>query len=283
MKWTANLLLAGLILAGCQRDLPRADAPSPRVVSFSPAITAMIFQMGLDDHLVGVTTYCDVPEDMGIPVVGSQLNIRAEPIVAVEPDVLLTQTAVERFETVQKLNDDLEVVYFKIETLTDIADAMAEIAIVLGQPKKGADAREQFLAGLETVRKRVAGKPRPRVIFVMGYHDPATAGTATFTNELIEVAGGLNAAAEKYDGWKSTGIESVLKLEPDVIVCQTKPDEADQARLYWQELTRSTNRTVRVYIVTDDRWTIPTARMADPIASEMADFIHPEPAGRIAP
>lgn len=283
MKWTVNLLLAGLVLAGCQRDLPRADAPFPRVVSFSPAITAMIFQMGLDDHLVGVTTYCDVPEDMGIPVVGSQLNIRAEPIVAVEPDVLLTQTAPERFETVEKLKDGLLVEYFKIETLTDIADTMARIATVLGQPQKGADAREQFLASLETVHRRVAGKPRPRAIFVMGYHDPATAGTATFINELIEVAGGVNAAAEKYDGWKSTGIESVLKLEPDVIVCQTKPDEADQAKRYWQELTRSTDRTVRVYIVTDDRWTIPTATVADTFAPKLADFIHPETAGSATP
>jgi len=279
MKWTVNLLLAGLVLAGCQGNLPRADAPSPRVVSFSPAITAMLFQMGLDDHLVGVTTYCDVPQEMGIPVVGSQLNIRAEPILLVEPDLLLTQTSPKRFETLAKLKAGLQVEYIKIETLTDIADTLARIAALLGQPEKGIEAREQFLAKLQAVRDCVAGRARPRVIFLMGYHDPATAGTATFINELIDVGGGVNAAAEKYDGWKSTGVESVLKLEPDVIVCQTKPAEADGAKRYWQELTRSADRPVRVYIVTDDRWTIPTARMADPLASEMAAFIHPDAPG----
>ena len=77
MKRTAYLLWAGLVLAGCQRDLPRPEAPHPRTVSFSPAITAMLFEMGLDDHIVGVTTYCTVPEGLDIPVVGSQLTVRS--------------------------------------------------------------------------------------------------------------------------------------------------------------------------------------------------------------
>ena len=133
MKHTTILLLAGLILAGCPRDLPRPDAPHPRVVSFSPAITTMLFEMGLADHVVGVTTYCTIPEGIEIPVVGSQLNIRAEPIVAVKPDVLLTQTTPARFETVRKLMPDITIEYFRIETLTDIAKPMARIAAVLGQ------------------------------------------------------------------------------------------------------------------------------------------------------
>lgn len=283
MKWTITFLLAGSLLSGCNQDLPRPDAPSPRTVSFSPALTAMLFEMGLEDHIVGVTTYCTVPEGMDIPIVGSQLNIRAEPIVAVEPDVLLTQTKPERFETVRKLKGDIRIEHFRIETLTDIGETMVRIAAILGRPEKGLKAREQFLARLDEVRRRVASRPRPRVIFVMGHRDPATAGQATFMNELIEVAGGVNAAAEKYTGWKSIGIESILKLAPDVIVCESKTPVADEARRYWEELTSSSGRTVRVYVVTDLRWTIPTARMADPIASRMADFIHPETRREIEP
>jgi len=273
-----------MILAGCSRDLRRGQAPTPRTVSFSPAITAMLFEMGLDDHIVGVTTHCTVPEGLDIPVVGSQLNIRAEPIVAVAPDVLLTQTTPARFETVRKLMPDVRIEYVRIETLTDVAETMGRIAALLGQADKGNEAGKQFLAQLDTVRNRVAGRRRPRVIFVMGHRDPSTAGRATFMNELIDVAGGVNVAAEKYDGWKQTGIESVLKLAPDVIVCQCEQaDKAGEAKTYWQDLVRSSGSAVAVHVVTDKRWTIPTGWQAHTAAPRLADMIHPETARGTAP
>lgn len=272
------LLVAILVLSGCGRDLPRSEAPSPRTVSFSPAITEMLFEMGLGDHVVGVTTYCKPPGDVRIPVVGNDLNIAVESILAVEPDVLITQSDPARFDTLRKLNPDIRIEYASIETLADIAKAMSRIASLLGNHDKGLDARNRFLYRLDEVRRRVAGRPKPRVIFVMGHHDPSTAGKGTFINELIEVAGGVNIAAEKYKGWKRIGIESLLKLAPDVIVCESEPSVADEARKYWAELTASAPRKVRVHVVTDRGWTIPTARMADPFAQMMAGFIHPQTA-----
>jgi len=276
MKRTTIILLAGLLLAGCERNLPRADAPRPRAVCFSPAITAMLFEMGLEDHIVGVTTYCTVPEGLDIPVVGSQLNIRAEPIAAVDPDVLLTQTVPRRFETVRKLKPNITIEYVRIETLGDIAATMERIAAVLDRPEKGIAARRRFEAKLAEVRRRVAGLAPRRALFVMGHRDPSVAGRDTFMNEMIEVAGGVNAAAAKYEGWKSVGVESILKLAPEVIVCQSGAAAADEARRYWAELARSAGRNVRVHVVTDKRWTIPTGRMADPLADRMADIIHPD-------
>ena len=118
----------------------------------------------------------------------------------------------------------------------------------------------------------------------MGHHNPSTPGRATFTSELIDVAGGVNVSAEKYDGWKQTGIESILKLAPDVIVCLCEQaDQADEARAYWRDLTRSSERTVAVHIVTDKRWTIPTGWQARTAAPRLADMIHPATAGEAGP
>jgi len=278
MMRTTILFLAVLMLSGCRGDLPRSDAPKPRTVSFSPAITDMLFEMGLGDHVVGVTTYCQPPDNLDIPIVGSDLNVSTEPILAVAPDVLITQTDPKRFETVRRFNPGIRIEYIRIETLGDIAEAMVRIATLLGAADKGGSASGEFLARLEEVRRRVAGRPRPRVIFVMGHHDPSTAGQATFINELIEVAGGVNASAEKYKGWKKIGIESLLKLAPDVIVCESKASVAAEARQYWSELSEASPHKVRIHVVTDRHWTIPTGRMADRFAPILADFIHPETA-----
>ncbi|MDP7287182.1 MAG: helical backbone metal receptor [Phycisphaerae bacterium] len=273
------LALSLLLSCGCSRDLPRPEAPSPRTVSFSPAVTEMLFEMGLGDHIVGMTTYCRPPKNVDIPIVGNDLQITAEPILAVRPDLVITQSNPKRFETLRRLSPDIRVEYVRIETFGDIADAMARIGTLLGDPARGARIRNEFLAGLDKVRRRVAGRPKPRVIIVMGHHDPSTAGRETFINELIEVAGGVNIAAEKYHGWKKIDIESLLKLTPDVIVCESKASVADEAHRYWSELTSDLPRKVRVHVVTDLRWTIPTGRMSDTFAPKLADFLHPQTAG----
>jgi len=272
-------VLAVLVLSGCPRDLPRNEAPSPRVVSFSPAVTEMIFEMGLGDHVVGVTSYCRPPAGVNIPVVGNDLNITVEPILAVEPDILVTQSNPKQFAMLRRLKPDLRIEPIKIETLGDIADAMSRLSTLMGSPDKGKSARRAFLASLEKVRGRVAGRPKPRVVFLMGHHDPSTAGQGTFINELIEVAGGVNAAAVGRKRWPKIGIESLLKLAPDVIVCESEASVADEAREYWSKLTEPLPKKVRIHVVTDKRWTIPSGRISDTFAPMLADFLHPETAG----
>ena len=276
MKSATILFLAMLTFFGCDRDLPRPDAPVPRTVSFSPAITELMFEMGFGDHIVGVTTYCRPPAGVNIPVVGNDLNITVEPILAVGPDILITQSSAGRFDTLVSLKSDIRIELIKIETFGDIAQAMTRIASLMGDPEKGSTASAEFLARLEKVRRRVAGRPKPRVIFLMGHRDPSTAGKGTFINELIETAGGVNAAADSRTRWPKIGIESLMKLKPDVIICESDPSSADQARRYWSELTAAWPNEVRIHVVTDKRWTIPTGRMADTFAPLLADFLHPE-------
>ncbi|MBT3199292.1 MAG: ABC transporter substrate-binding protein [Phycisphaerales bacterium] len=276
MKRAMILFLAMLTFFGCDRELPRPEAPAPRTVSFSPALTELMFEMEFGNHIVGVTTYCQPPEGVDIPIVGNDLNITVEPILAVEPDILLTQSSVGRFDTLASLRPDIRIELIKIETLSQIADAMVKLADLMGQPTKGQLARIKFLAELKNVRIRVAGRARPKVIFLMGHHDPSTAGRGTFIDELIETAGGVNVAADGRQGWPKIGIEAILKLKPDVIICESDQSTADEARQYWSELTKASPQKVRVHIVTDKRLTIPTGRTAGVFAPMLADFLHPE-------
>ena len=277
MKYSLVILLVAALLGGCRKGVPHPDAPHPRVVTFSPAITEIVFDMGLGDHIVGVTKYCRLPDGVKRTVVGDHLNVRAEPIVAVEPDVVLTQTALKHFQTVQRLDPDIRIEPLEIESLNDIAEAMERIGTILGRGDKGREAKAGFLEKLQAVSRQVEGLPRPRVLFVNGYRNPMTGGKGTFIHELIEVAGGVNVAAEKFEGWKPVSLESVLQLAPVVIICQCDEGKEVQARRYWQDLmSASAGSSARVHAVTDRYWTIPTGRMARGIVGELTRIIHPE-------
>jgi iron complex transport system substrate-binding protein len=267
-------------MVGCRGGAtPNPNAPRPRIVTFAPSLTDIVFDMGLGDHVVGVTTQCQLPPGQTRLVVGDALSPPStEAILSARPDVILTQVDPSQFQTVRKVNPSVRIEHFRIETLEDISSAVERIGRIVGQEELGKQVAAAFRSRLEEVRRRVAGLPRPRVLFVMDYHNPSTAGAGTFIDQMIETAGGVNAAAEKLSSWQSLNQETILSLRPDVLVCWVGPNEEKAARDYW---ARSLPR-VRVFVVTERDWTIPTPRLASYVA-RLAEMIHPSAAARGGP
>src|SRR5215467_5493834 len=85
------LVLAILELAcrGPERpSAPKAGAPR-RVVTLAPNLTEIVFALGAGDRLVGVSEYSDYPEAARkIPRVGG-LEVDAEKVAALKPDLVL--------------------------------------------------------------------------------------------------------------------------------------------------------------------------------------------------
>lgn len=275
MKYIPALLwILLLAFAGCDKPVDRAAAPRPRIVTFSPALTTMVFDMGLGDHVVGVSEYALPPNGMVLPVVGDTRNVRTEPILAVEPDVILTQSELKHYETVRQFLPELKVERLPLTTLAEVAAAMERIGVIVGQPELGCATAEAFRRRLDAVKDKTKNLPRRRVMFVMDYQNPFAAGGATFLDEMIRLAGGVNVLTGTRD-WHKPAVENVLAARPDVIVCQCKPAQAEEAKRYWEELLAKVNPQVRVYTVTDDTWTIAAGHLAKH-TEELAEMIHPE-------
>ena len=271
---TAILSLTGPI-AGCRKpEATTTAAPRPWVVTYSPALTSLVFDMSLGDHVVGVTSYCELPAGQSRTVVGNALSVRVEPILAVEPDILMVQMELKHFEPIHKLRPSMQIEHFTIETLADIPAAMERIGGLLNNPDRAARASDAFRALLEETRQRPAKLPKLRTIFVMGYESPAAAGAGTFMTEMIDIAGGENILAARYKGWFKPGLETIIDLAPEIIICQTTTDKQADARKYWETLGDKTGWQKRVIIITDADWTYPGTHLADRIA-QLAEMLHP--------
>jgi len=254
-----------------------ADPPRPRIVSFSPAITEILFDMGLGDHVVGVTNHCTPPAGAEPTRIGDAFTINASVILSVAPDVIFTQVDPARFKGARDVKPDLQVVGLEIERLDDVPAAMKRIGETVGRSDLAAAQIKAFTDRIAAVRARVAGLDRPRVLFVMGTDRPIAAGGDNFVGDLIEAAGGVNAGTEipGKTRWRPTQIDHVVKAAPDVLICQHSwKGGSGRARDYWlqwKELPAATSG--RVYAVTDSSWTIPSQKLTDR-ASELADMIH---------
>ena len=275
----AQKILVALLAAaaGCNGRAAKQPTPGRRLVTYSPALTEMAFAMGLGDLVVGVTSQCDLPPGQKRTVVGDALNVSAEAVLAVRPDIVLTQVEAAKFAAVRAARPDAKIEHFRIETLDAIAEAVERMGRIAGRQAAGRRAAESFRKKLADLRGASPPTSRPRVLFVVGYEHPFAAGKGTFLHEMIELVGGTNAAAG-LAGWKGINLEHVLALRPAVLVCQASAGQEGAARAYWQvlgDLPAVAGR--RVFIVTDRHWTIPSTRMAA-LAAELAAFVR-GPAG----
>jgi iron complex transport system substrate-binding protein len=268
-------MMVAVAIVGCRKELSVPTAPHPRIVSFSPAITKMIFDTGLGDHVVGVTTQDRLPAGQKRPVVGDAFSINAESIITVAPDVLMVQMNPDHFEAVRRLDPNIRIEHFTIETLDDVAAAMERIGRIAGAPDAGKGAAEKFRSGLAAIRAKVADLGRPRVLFITDFQSLGTAGAGTFIDQMIQLAGGVNVAG-KYKGWVTLTAEGVVAAEPDVLICQVAPGEEGKALAFWQGLkSLPATKAGRLYMVSDNRWTIPTGELVG-FTDDLAEMIHPE-------
>lgn len=266
------------LISAC--DKPKiSPAARPRIVTFAPHITDIAFDMGLGDHVVGVTSFCILPPGQERTVMGNAFTVNAEFILAEDPDILFYNQKDADFETLRQLKPSLKLVRMRNGTLAQLRAGIEAMGAAAGR-KDLADAMlTKMDARFKEVEQAVAGRGRPRVLLILGTEHPSAVGTEWLTHELIETAGGINAAAEiGLKGWRTINWETVLSLQPDVLICQTDPGERNmrEGRTYWSRFTDvRAVQNKRLYVTDDPRLTIPGSKVAQ-TARKLAEMIHPD-------
>jgi len=198
------------------------DGVPDKIVSAAPSNTEILFALGLEDRVIGVTEYCTYPPEAGEKEkIGGFSTVNLERVVALEPDLVLgsTQTGEEVVEELEGLGipivitspKDIEGILRDIEMVGEVTGAEEEAGSLIEQMRKRIFEIEEGSRPLEEGE-------RQRVLYVV-WHDPLiTAGSDTFADDLIEKAGGKNIA-KNLTGYKGMGIESIVAGNPEVIIC----------------------------------------------------------------
>src|SRR5882762_10686073 len=118
----------------------RIPQPVRRIVSLAPSLTETVYALGLQDHLVGDTDYCDYPTDARKKTkVGGAINPSLEQIVALHPDLVLVTKGLNRLETADALEGLGISSYSTVHphTVEEIITSSKKLSDVLGVPEAG--------------------------------------------------------------------------------------------------------------------------------------------------
>lgn len=231
------LQLALFFMAGCGGDSPepresiaftltddlgrqvRFDSIPERIVSLAPSLTEMLFAVGAGDAVVGVTRSCNYPAAVrSLQVVGDLQNPDVERVLSLQPDLVLisvegnTQASFEALERV-----GLRIFVSNPRTLDGVLASLQEFGRITGHEKRAQRLSDSLRRIAEDLRSTTPSA-RPGVLVLISTQPLMAAGSRTFINEIIELAGGHNTAAEAPGNYPTLNRETVLRMNPELIV-----------------------------------------------------------------
>jgi cobalamin transport system substrate-binding protein len=261
---------------GRKIDVP--DSPK-RLVSLAPSVTETLYALGLGGRIVGDTDYCDYPSEAAQkPHVGAVLDPSVEKIVALKPDLVIGSAEANRREIAEQLAKlGIPLYGLSDHTMADVLKSIRDLGALLGCPGQAGALATALEQRIETVERRVAAAPKPRVLFVTWYEPLITVGRQNFIADVIRRAGGASIAEDLSGEWPRLSLEAVLERDPDVILVpqsQSFSPTLDKFRQLpgWRSLAAVNGG--RVYRVPD---TIihPSPRLVDALEA-VAQLLHPD-------
>ncbi len=249
-----------------------------KIVSILPSATEIAFALGLGAKIVGVSDWDNYPAEVkNIEKVGG-LDISAEKVVSLQPDlVLASSTNGKSVEALRKLG--LTVLVLDAKNLQEAMDSIRTIGKATGTEGKAIEtvkAMEQKRDAVVAAVKDIPAEQRKKVWIEI---DPTlyTAGKDTFINEMIDLAGGVNVAADT-PGWPQFSEEKVIEANPDTILITYGyyiKDAVNQvkSRKTWQKVKAIEQN--QVFEVNSDMVTRPGPRLMDGL-QEIAEKLYPQ-------
>ena len=260
------------------RKLYIAKVPT-RVVSLAPSITEMLFALGLDEQIVGVTDFCNYPAAaLAKPKIGyARPNL--ESLLALRPDLIVAPQEFLRADTLAKL-EQLKIPVFLLEakSVENIFAQIQSLGKIFNRVPISDEITRTMRDRMAEVMKPITSSEKKRVLYVLNSHPLITVGPGSYIHQMIGLAGGINIAADSSSPYPRLNLETVLKEDPEVLIfpvgsAESIPKNEQDEWNRWSNLSAVRNRHLRS--VSSDELNRPGPRVVEGL-EHLARAIHPE-------
>ncbi|MFZ2384706.1 MAG: cobalamin-binding protein [Candidatus Omnitrophota bacterium] len=242
--WTVFLPAAG----SCYDN----SSGSARYISLAPSTTEILFALGLEDEIVGVSSYCNYPPRAAAKArVGDFSHPNLEVISALKPDYIFC-TGLEQAPAIERLKDlGFRVYCADPANMEQLLATIKDISLITKKERPGKELIGNIRAAVAAVAVEASAIPaseRVRV-FLEIWHEPLmTAGRGSFVDELVGLAGGINVAHNVPRPYSNFSAEKVVALDPDCIILAYMDNENALkllgTRFGWREIKAVKNKRV---------------------------------------
>ena len=258
------LLFLTLIVFCSFSSSSRAGETPQRIISLAPNMTEILFALGLGNTIVGVTSFCDFPDEAKRkPKVGGMSNPSLEAVISLKPDVVVMTIDGNPREFEERLRSlGINTYVFRARRLWELPQGIRDLGKELGVQERAETFAREFEAALERVGagERPIGThkppPREKALFIVWPEPLIAAGPGTVIDDALTLIGLDNIASKSRVSYPKYSIEEIIRRAPEVIIIgrgmEREGIEKISAGLLKRLHAVPAVRNKRVFYVSDD-------------------------------
>jgi ABC-type Fe3+-hydroxamate transport system substrate-binding protein len=206
----------------------RLPWPPRRIISLVPSQTELLFDLGLGEHIVGVTDFCTEPAQLPAHCqrIGGTKRFRFEQIAALQPDLIIGNLEENYEEGITRLAAQYPVWMSDILTIDDSLQMIRGIGEVVDR----AAAAMRLADAIDAAFATLTPCTPLRVAYLIWKKPWMAAAAQTFIDDMLQRAGFLNVFAQQ-SRYPEFTLEHLQTLRPEVLMLSSEPFPFDAAHV----------------------------------------------------
>ncbi|MBD1392066.1 helical backbone metal receptor [Mucilaginibacter glaciei] len=191
-----------------------------RIISIVPSQTELLFYLGLDAEIAGITKFCVHPADKTrlVTKIGGTKQLNLQLIDDLQPDLIIANKEENEQKQVEELMARHPVWISDINDLPSALDMITRLGDITGKHKKAAILADEIEQGFKAL---IPAKDSLRVAYLIWRKPYMVAGADTYIDAMLRLCG-LTNVFEK-ERYPETTAEELAELNPDVVMLSSEP------------------------------------------------------------
>lgn len=202
------------------RSITLSETPK-RIVSLVPSQTELLYDLGLDQEVVGITKFCVHPEHwfQTKTRVGGTKQVNMERTRDLQPDLIIANKEENTEEGILFLEKIAPVWISDVRNIEDAFKMIQDIGELVGRSEQASE----LISTIQGAMKRANGAQRKRILYLIWKDPYMAAGPDTFIHHMLEAAGFENALSDATLRYPELSIEQINQINPDMLLLSSEP------------------------------------------------------------
>lgn len=192
-----------------------------KIISTVPSLTELLFDLGLDNEVAGITKFCVHPNTwlQNKTKVGGTKNLKLDKIRELNPDFILANKEENTKEQIEILQQQYNVIVTDIKNPVDCMNTIMHLGEVFSKHKKAQIIAGQYQLALEKIRDIVQSDS---CIYLIWKNPYMTVGGDTYIHSMLDLMGFKNLFGDK-SRYPQVDAELIKNINPEYILLSSEP------------------------------------------------------------
>ena len=220
-----------------------------RIVSLVPSQTELLYDLGLEDYIVGITKFCVHPVHFKTikTIVGGTKNSNFNKIKALQPDIIICNKEENTKEIVEELSSICPVWVTDIYTIEDNLQMISDFGQLFNKRTEAQKWIDKINFAFQDFKQFMQDKPIKKAAYFIWANPYMVAGNHTFINELMQLNRFENIYKEKEGRYPEIELKKIrLEGDPDYVFLSSEPFPFKDEHAF--EIGRFTHHAKTVFV-----------------------------------